>query len=216
MKETILRDILAEKKTKVITANYTKLNLEDFADFRIPEVTIHGRFQPPLHINHFYLYVATAFRIAKKVQILITNPNLDESDVNESTHRNKKENNPFTYEERVEIFEKFFENFGIPNSRYEFKPFDITAEDNWLNILDKNIPNLINTYGKWSEAKLSKFQTKGCKVIHSNFPKLINISGTDIRKILFSDLDEDQKKEKLINAGLMPEAVEPVLKILKK
>jgi nicotinamide mononucleotide adenylyltransferase len=166
-----------------------------------------------LHINHFYTYIANGFQIAEKVIILITNSNLNETSVREARHRNSKENNPFTYNERVEIFEKFFENIGIPKSRYTIKPFDITDENTWKDTIDKNIPNLVNTYGDWSEAKLAKFQKNGYKVIHSSFPKIIDTSGTNIRKILISDIMLEEKKKALIDAGLMPEAIEGVLKV---
>jgi len=91
---------------------YLKLDLKNLPKKRIPAVTVHGRFQPPLHINHWN-YIAPAFELAEKVIILITNPDLDEVDVKETGHRNKKENNPFTYGQRVKIFQKFFEAMGL-------------------------------------------------------------------------------------------------------
>jgi len=97
---------------------------------KIPQITIHGRFQPPLHINHRN-YIMDAFRIADKVTILITNPYLDEKNVKEASHRNSKESNPFTYEECVEIFTDYFNTIGISKDRYRFKPFDITDKNNF-------------------------------------------------------------------------------------
>ena len=216
MKKAILRDIFVKKEIKKISKIYTKYDIEHFASFRIPEITVHGRFQPPLHVNHFYTYIATGFRIAEKVRILITNPNLTESNVSEAPHRNAKDSNPLTYDERVKIFKQFFKNIGIPKSRYDIKPFDITNKKTWKNTLNKDVPNLINTYGDWSKAKLSKFQDSGYKVIHSSFPKIINVSGTQIRKLLFGNMELEKKKKALLKAGLMPEALNAVLDVFMK
>ena len=54
-------------KLKVYNA---KLNLKK----KLPIITVHGRFQPPFHINH-WKYISTAFDLAERVRILITNPN---------------------------------------------------------------------------------------------------------------------------------------------
>ncbi len=180
---------------------------------QIPQVTVHGRFQPPLHINHWN-YIAHAFRIADKVTILITNPYLEEAHVQESPYRNKLENNPFTYEQRVAIFTSFFDAMGIAAARYEFKPFDITNEKSWHHTLDTDVPNLVNTYGAWSNAKLQKFNTLGYKVIHTTIPKIMNSSGTVIREILNKDVSPQEKKALLVQAGYMSEAIEGLFRVL--
>lgn len=216
MIEAIKNEILRKKKLKNFSEQNIEFLPENFKDFRISKITVHGRFQPPLHINHFYTYISIAFQIAQKVIILITNPDLSEDQVKEASHRASLENNPFTYEERVEIFTDFFTKIGIPKERYLFKPFKITDEKEWNKVLDKNTVNLINTYGDWSKKKLSTFRKLGYKTIHSSFPKLANISGTSIRKILKSNLNIVEKKEFLIKNGLMPESVDKVLEIVNK
>lgn len=45
----------------------------------LPVVTVHGRFQPPVHRNHHETYIKNAFRIAKYVRFLITNPYRNET-----------------------------------------------------------------------------------------------------------------------------------------
>jgi len=181
---------------------------------QLPNITIHGRFQPPLHVNHKN-YVMDAFDRAQKVTILITNPDLEEGNVEEANHRNKKDNNPFTYEERIKIFKSYFDRIGIPESRYEFKPFDITDEDSWDKILDHNIPNLVNVYGEWSETKSRKFQEKGYRIIRTDNPKELQVSGSTIREILKSSGSEEEKKEKLISVGYMRAAVGGLFSVLK-
>lgn len=213
MLEVVLHEITKEKETRDMTKSYTKYNPEEFISYRIPAITIHGRFQPPLHVNHFYTYVSTAFQIANKVYILITNPDLAETEVSEASHRSSAKNNPFTYDERVEIFTSFFDTIGIPKTRYAFKPFKITDDNEREKTLDKNVVNLVNTYGDWSNAKLEKFKRLGYKVIHSSFQKLVNISGTSIREIINQEMDNDKKKIALVENGLMPQAVDKVIEI---
>ena len=163
------------------------------------KITVHGRFQPPLHVNHRN-YVMDAFNRAEKVLILITNPYLNETFVVEASHRNSKENNPFTYEQRVEIFTRYFTALGIDKSRYEFKPFDITNENTWENTLHKEIPNLVNVYGEWSEAKWKKMLEKGYEVIRTDNPKEVPVSGTLIRSILKKPISRDEMKKELIDS----------------
>lgn len=218
----IMYEILRGKETHDFSQEYLEYSPEYFANFRIPKITVHGRFQPPLHINHFYTYIAIAFQIANKVNVLITNPDLDESKVEEATHRSAPDNNIFTYDERVEIFTSFFKNIGIPSERFKIEPFKITDKDRWYTRLDEDIPNLVNTYGKtdsdknWSRKKLSTFQESGYKVIHSSFEKIFPVSGMSIRKILRKDLDENEKKDALIKGGLMPESIDKVLEVYNR
>lgn len=186
-----------------------KLNLRE----KLPKITVHGRFQPPLHINHWN-YISSAFKLAQNVVILITNPYLNEASVKENNNRNKKQNNPFTFNQRKQIFEQFFSKMGISKDRYEFKPFNITQESAWRE-LDKEVPNLVNTYGDWSRAKLQKFLNLGFKVIRSNKHKDVNVSGTKIRKVLQLDLPIEQKKLRLAAIDYMPQAIEGLFKVLK-
>ena len=181
---------------------------------KIPNITIHGRFQPPLHVNHRN-YAMDAFSRAEKVTILITNPYLDESAVSEANHRNKKENNPFTYDERVEIFKKYFDKIGIKESKYEFKPFDITDEDNWDKVLDRKVPNLVNVYGEWSESKWRKLKGRGFRVIRTDNPKEVPVSGSLIRSIISENCPVDDKKKKLIDVGYVPEAIDGLFSVLQ-
>ena len=210
------REMKKVKPLRTMREFYSAYDPDAPQKFWLPLVTVHGRFQPPLHINHFYTYLAHAFRIAKKVRILITNPTLDEQRREEALHRHTRENNPFTYDERVKIFRAVFTRLGIPPSRYEFKPFDITHENSWNKTLKKSVPNFLNTYSAWSDAKLKRFQEKGFRVIHANIPKICNVSGEQIRKILFSSLSLKQKKQKLLAAGYLKEALPALFKIYGK
>ncbi|MCD4693863.1 hypothetical protein K8R62_00715 [bacterium] len=180
-------------------------------DLHFPEITVHGRFQPPLHKNH-YNYVTNAFKIADKVQILITNPLLSDGNCKEALHRNSKENNPFTYKDRVDIFKKFFDKINMPESRYNFTPFEITKDKTWNN-LDRDTPNLVNTYSEWSCTKIEKFKKLDFIVIHSSIPRARDISGSKIRIILRENVSYKIKKKKLIDAGYIAEAIDGLFEV---
>ncbi|MFA5954489.1 MAG: hypothetical protein WC817_03085 [Patescibacteria group bacterium] len=178
----------------------------------IKVVTVHGRFQPPLHKNHWN-YIKAAFGVAEKVIILITNPNLSEKAVPEAEHRNKADNNPLSYDERVKIFKSFFDNIGIAKNRYEFKPFDITDEKEWRK-LDKGTPNMVNVYSDWSNSKLEKFKTHDLKVIRLDLQPLDGVSGTRIREIIWRNIDASQMRNELLKAGYMEEAIPGLFEVL--
>lgn len=180
---------------------------------KLPNITVHGRFQPPLHVNHRN-YVMDAFSRADRVTILITNPYRNETTVKEADHRNAQENNPFTYEERVSVFKKYFNAIGLEKSTYEFKPFDITDESNWDKVLDMSVPNLVNVYGAWSETKWRKLTEKGYQVIRTDNQKEVPVSGTLIRSIINEDIPLDEKKKKLVSSGYVPEAIDGLFEVI--
>lgn len=215
-KDVVMHEILMKKPMKEYRKKYSRYSYKDFVRYRIPEVTIHGRWQPPLHFNHFYAYVATAFRVAHKVRILIVEPTVDDKDELIAQHRQTPENNPFSYEERVCIFKEVLNNFCIPAERYEFFPFNLGDSGSWNKALDKKIPNLINTYSAWGGKKLVRFQAAGYMVIHSSIPRLVPVSGSAIRDIINSNLPPAKKKEQLINSGYMEEAIPALFEVLDK
>lgn len=193
---------------------YTTLEKIRAIGTKLQQVTIHGRFQPPLHINHG-VYVSNALAIADHVRILITNPYGASAATIHAPHRSSEENNPFSYEERVEIFRSFFNAIGIPPERYSFAPFDITDDDAW-QALDPAVPNLVNTYSRWSNEKLAKFRALDLPIIHSMIPKAIDVSGSTIRDILRSSRTRDEKRVLLIAAGYIKEAIPGLFAILQK
>lgn len=179
---------------------------------QIPEVTVHGRFQPPLHVNHWE-YVKVGFEIARHVTILITNPFQDESFEATASWRNDPVNNPFTYEERTEMFNQFFSAIGIDSYRYTFKPFNIKKDAAFAE-LNMNVPNLVNVYSEWSEKKVDTFENHGLKVIRLEQPKSKPVSGTLIREIIQNTEDISELPRLLNAAGFMQQAVQGLIEVL--
>lgn len=185
------------------------------ASLRMPEITVHGRFQPPLHINHWE-YLSRGFELADHVTLLITNPFLDEAFDAAASWRNDPENNPFTYDERSVMFGKFFTAMGISSDRYVIKPFNI-KDDSAFAGLNKEVPNLVNVYSEWSAKKVDAFKDHGLEVIQLDQPKSKPVSGTRIREIIkSSDSVNDELKTQLIREGFMAEAIPGLFEVLLK
>lgn len=183
-----------------------------------PEVTVHGRFQPPVHINHWN-YIKEGFRLGNKVRILITNPypvDSPETADDSASWRTKADSNPFTYDERVFMFARFLTAMGIKEKRYSIEPFNINESESF-SVLNKQSPNVVNVYSEWSQKKVHKFRDMGLTVIQLDQPKATDVSGTIIRQIINKYEDRPmQLSAKLIEAGFMPEAVPGLLEVLRK
>lgn len=179
----------------------------------LPEITVHGRFQPPLHVNH-WAYVHEGFERAEHVTLLITNPFNNETFDAAASWRNDPVNNPFTFEERAYMFRKFFDKMSIGPERYTIKPFNIKDPASFKE-LDPAVPNLVNTYSEWSAKKVELFAVHGLPTIVLEQPKSQPVSGTHIREIIKNaDGDYEGLGEKLVAEGFMPEAVDGLLHVL--
>jgi nicotinamide mononucleotide adenylyltransferase len=178
------------------------------------EITVHGRFQPPLHINHWD-YIKNGFELSDHVNILITNPFQNEAFEETASWRSDPENNPFTYEERIRIFGDFFTAMGIDENRYSFKPFNI-KDDASFTELDRSVPNLVNVYSEWSAKKVESFKSHGLKVIKLEQPKSKPVSGTLIRKVIKYNRDRAVLPGLLIDVGFMESAVPGLMAVLSE
>lgn len=179
---------------------------------KTPNITVHGRFQPPCHANHWN-YIVDAFNRAEHVTILITNPYLDEKNSPEANHRNKKENNPFTYEQRVEMFRKLLTKLEIAPEQYDFLPFDIKSGESF-KVLDKDVPNLVNSYSEWSEKKADIFRSHGLQVIQTYNDKVSPVNGSMIRSIIKGRTNTEKMKSELLDVGFLPEALEGLVEAI--
>jgi len=172
---------------------------------QLPAITVHGRFQPPIHVNH-WSYIQEGFARAEHVTLLITNPFQDEAYDAAAAWRNDPENNPFSYDERSFMFEMLLGNLGIERSRYDIKPFNIKDPESFKD-LDSAVPNLVNVYSEWSEKKNALFLEQRLQTIRLEQPKSVPVSGTLLREILSSSQDPlDELRRKLVTAGLIKEA----------
>lgn len=180
---------------------------------KLPEITVHGRFQPPIHVNHWQ-YIQEGFARADHVTLLITNPFQDEAYDAAASWRNDPSNNPFTYVERKFMFDTLLGNLGIDRSRYTIQPFNIKDAASFKQ-LDPMVPNLVNVYSEWSDKKDALFQQHGLKTIRLEMPKSVPVSGTLLRSILLDNHDAPGVLgDKLVSAGLIAEALPGLVTVL--
>lgn len=169
----------------------------------LPAVNVPGRYQPPFNINQWN-YVESAFNIAARVNFLLVTPQtLDGS------HRSKPEANIFSISERESIIRQVLLGKGIMHNRCTLSLFDFTQE--YLEKLDPDVPTFINTYSEWSWKKEEMLRKAGLPIIHAEIPKERQISGADIRAVLSKGFYKGIESD-LMKNGLIPEAVQPVLK----
>ena len=181
----------------------------------LPEITAHGRFQPPLHENHKD-YLLTAFDRAEHVTLLITNPFNDESFDAAASWRNDPANNPFSFDERAFMFEAFFTAIGIAHDRYTIQPFNIKDPLSFKD-LDPSIPNLVNVYSQWSKKKVALFSEHGLEVDELSMPKRVPASGTLIREILRGNHGSKvQLQKRLLAVGFVAEAIPGLMAVLDR
>lgn len=182
-------------------------------EVKLPAITVHGRFQPPIHVNHWN-YIKDGFNRAEHVTLLITNPFQDEAYDSAASWRNDPENNPFTFDERKFMFNTLLSGLGIDQSRYTIKPFNIKDPKSFRE-LDPKVPNLVNVYSEWSAKKDTLFQEQGLQTIRLEIPKSVPVSGTLLRKILLDSHASDQELgHNLLEAGLIKEALPGLLCVL--
>lgn len=169
----------------------------------IPEITVHGRFQPPVHVNH-WAYIRTGFDKAQHVTLLIMNPFNDEAYDSAASWRNDPSNNPFSFEERSFLFRRLFRAMGIGAERYSIRPFNIKDPASFRE-LDPAVPNLVDLF---AEHKLL--------VVRLHQAKLVPVSGTILRQTIRDHQGpEPELSEKLVTAGFMPQAVPGLLTLLR-
>ena len=180
---------------------------------QIPAITVHGRFQPPIHVNHWE-YIREGFARAEHVTLLITNPFQDEAYDAAASWRNNPENNPFSFDEREFMFKTLLTNLGIDKSRYDILPFNIKDPESFKQ-LDPAVPNLVNVYSEWSAKKDALFQEHDLRTIRLEKPKFVPVSGTLLRKILreYQDVPEEVGR-KLVAVGFINEALPGLLAVL--
>ncbi len=181
---------------------------------QLPAITVHGRFQPPIHVNHWN-YIQEGFARAEHVTLLITNPYQDEAFDSAAAWRNDPENNPFSYDERKYMFECLLSRLGIDQSRYDIKPFNI-KDPNSFTKLDPAVPNLVNVYSEWSEKKHALFIEHGLQAIRIEQSKTKPVSGTLLREIIANNEEPLQELgRKLVAAGLIKAALPGLLAVLE-
>lgn len=154
---------------------------------------VYGRFQI-MHLKHME-YILAAKMKCKKLYIGITFP--DDMYVSEEdgvNYRTKKNSNPMTYIERMEMIEQALLEFGVPREEFEIIPFPIDRPHYLLQYTPSDVTCFLSICDEWTAKNERLFQ-------HLDFPVTVlwrrneaekGVSGTVIRqRILAGEPWED-------------------------
>lgn len=145
------------------------------------EGSVHGRFQP-FHNGHLK-YVLTAEKQCEYLWIGITKCDIGLIDPNyPSRFREKPENNPLTFFERLTIIGEALVEEGIDQTKFGFLPFPIETPGRLPNFMPTYIPCFTTVCEQWNEDKINilKGLGYGVTVLYHEQPKII--SGSAIRE----------------------------------
>ncbi len=146
---------------------------------------VHGRFQP-VHLEHEeYIFAAyekcdhLIIGITQYENNLLINCALD-------PHRSKRFNNPLTYDERVLLITRLFEDKGLPANTYSFSPFPIDQPEKMHAFIEKNVKCFTTLIEDWNNEKITRLIELGYDVETLwNRIGLKGISATHIRALAF-------------------------------
>ena len=142
--------------------------------------SVHGRFQP-FHNGHLK-YVLAAHNLCEYLWIGITKCDVGLADRGMPIRfRDRPENNPLTFFERLEIIRESLVDAGVDRARFGFLPFPIETPETLPSFLPTYIPCYTTICEKWNEDKIEILKKLGYSVIvlYREQPK--EISGSAIR-----------------------------------
>ena len=126
--------------------------------------SVHGRFQP-LHKGHLE-YLLKAKRHCDFLFVGITQcDNQTLLDSPEAPHRRETENNPMTYEERVDMITRVLMDEGLGSNEFAVIPFPIETPERLKNYLPTTVPIFTTVYDDWNRHKIKVLRENGYKVI---------------------------------------------------
>jgi cytidyltransferase-like protein len=127
------------------------------------EASVHGRFQP-FHNGHLE-YVLAAKRNCDFLWIGITKFDTTPSGLNPLGRlRERPENNPLTFFERIAIISATLEEVGIERDTFGFIPFPIEEPQKLGIFLPKHIPIYTTICEDWNREKIDLLTSAGYDV----------------------------------------------------
>lgn len=158
---------------------------------------IHGRFQP-VHREHEE-YIFAAYDKCDHLIIGITQYKSSAPvDCAQDPHRSKRFSNPLTYEERVCLIRRLFEDRALPADTYSFSPFPIDEPEIMHKFIGKDVKCFTTLVEDWNTEKITRLKSLGYDVdVLWNRVGLKGISATHIRALAF-------RKEPLWRTAVSP------------
>lgn len=149
-------------------------------DQLLNEGSVHGRFQP-FHNGHLE-YVLESQRRCSFLWIGITKYDIDTSELSPlGRSREKPENNPLTYHERLVMISEALVAQGIRREVFSFIPFPIEKPAKLPQFLPVSIPCFTTIYEEWNREKIQVLKSHGYEVIVLWERERKEISGGEIR-----------------------------------
>ena len=156
---------------------------------------IHGRFQP-FHNGHLE-YLRGAAERSDEVFVGITNP--DPQRIKEEATdplRHLPESNPFTYVERLLMFEAVAK---VERINVHVIPFPVNEPELWNAYVPAGVTQYLRLFSEWGGTKLERMREAGYEVVILDEGAEKQISGTDVRDALRSG----GEWEALVPAGVV-------------
>ena len=123
----------------------------------------HGRFQP-LHNGHLE-YLLAAKRQCRFLWIGITAVEQPDAERARGTARERRENNPLSYYERVSILDVALRDIGVARDEFGFVPFPIEFPDRIANFVPPSVPCLTTICEEWNRIKIGTLRGLGYEVV---------------------------------------------------
>lgn len=147
------------------------------------EVSAVGRFQP-LHNGHLR-YLLAAKQQCDYLWIGISQYDVYSlSTCIEDPHRQKPENNPLTYFERVEMITNALLFCVLKRDEFGFVPFPIETPERLGGFLSTTIPIFTTLSDGWNEHKINLLKKLGYSVIVLWEDRAKELNGTTIRQLI--------------------------------
>jgi nicotinamide mononucleotide adenylyltransferase len=126
--------------------------------------SVHGRFQP-FHNEHLE-YALAAKALCEFLWVGITKYDVTPSELSPlARDRERPENNPLTYFERITVIGEALEDAGIDRRTFGFVPFPIETPQRLRAFLPLSVTCFTTICEEWNREKIRVLQACGYKVV---------------------------------------------------
>jgi nicotinamide mononucleotide adenylyltransferase len=131
---------------------------------KLAVASVHGRFQP-FHNEHLEYVLAVKER-SDFLWVGITKVDITPSEFTPlGRHRERPENNPLTYFERVNIISEVLSEVGLEKGSFGFVPFPIETPNHLAGFMPTAVPCFTTIREEWNKEKIKILKQYGYTVI---------------------------------------------------
>lgn len=146
---------------------------------------VYGRFQIP-HLKHMEYILAAKMR-CQVLYIGITFPDdMYVSDEEAANYRIKKQANPLTYLERMEMLKNAIVDFKVPRNEFEIVPFPVERPEYISQYVPKDAVCYMSICDEWTAKNERLFQHLGLKTeaLWRRTEENKGVTGSQVRKLI--------------------------------